>query len=61
MSGTNAGSCQVQHRTSVAQREAKARIVTDALTRIGGSTPSRSPFEAADREWEYRAKILAGA
>jgi len=51
------GSCQVQHLTSVAQREAKARIVTDALTRIGGLDAVPVAVEAADREWEYRAKI----
>lgn len=51
------GSCQVQHLTSAAQREAKGRIVTDALTRIGGLATLPITVEPGDREWEYRAKI----
>ena len=34
------GSCQVQHLTASAQRDAKGKIVADALTRIGGLATS---------------------
>jgi 23S rRNA (uracil1939-C5)-methyltransferase len=40
-----------------AQREAKARIVSDALTRIGGFAVPPISVEPSDREWEYRAKV----
>ncbi|HEU5219476.1 MAG TPA: hypothetical protein VFU23_12525 [Gemmatimonadales bacterium] len=51
------GSCQLQHLTLAAQREAKARIVADALTRIGGMVPPPVEVEAGERAWEYRTKI----
>ncbi len=51
------GSCQVQHLTAAAQRDAKGRIVADALTRIGGLDAAAVAVAPSDREWEYRAKV----
>lgn len=51
------GSCQIQHLAAPAQREAKGRIVADALTRIGGLPVAPVIVEAGEREWEYRAKV----
>ncbi len=51
------GSCQVQHLGAVAQRDAKGKIVSDALTRIGGLAMAPVPVEPSEKEWEYRAKI----
>lgn len=55
--GDDCGGCQLQHLTSDAQREARGRIVGDALRRIGGMDLPPPPVEPSDREWEYRAKI----
>ena len=55
--GDDCGGCQVQHLNSAAQRDAKGRIVADALTRIGGLATPSITVEPSDREWEYRAKI----
>ena len=54
------GSCQIQHLTAAAQREAKGRIVSDALTRIGGLDIRPITVEPSEREWEYRAKVSLG-
>lgn len=51
------GSCQVQHMSAAAQREAKGRIVADALSRIGGLATPPVAVEPSERDWEYRAKI----
>ena len=59
--GDDCGGCQLQHLTSEAQREARSRIVGDALRRIGGLNLPPPPVEPSDREWEYRAKISLAA
>lgn len=59
--GDDCGGCQLQHMTSEAQREARGRIVGDALRRIGGLNLPAPPVEPSDREWEYRAKISLAA
>jgi 23S rRNA (uracil1939-C5)-methyltransferase len=59
--GDDCGGCQLQHMTSDAQREARGRIVGDALRRIGGLDLGVPSVEPSDHEWEYRAKISLAA
>lgn len=51
------GSCQLQHLAPDPQREARRRIVVEALRRIGGQEPGEILLEPSDTEWEYRSKI----
>lgn len=59
--GDDCGGCQLQHLNSDAQREARGRIVGDALQRIGGLDLAVPSVEPSDRQWEYRAKISLAA
>jgi len=59
--GDDCGGCQLQHLSPAAQREARSRIVGDALRRIGGLNLAPPPLEPSDREWEYRTKISLAA
>ncbi len=51
------GGCQLQHMTIEGQRAAKARIVGDALERIGRQTVDQIPVHASPRAWRYRRKL----
>ena len=51
------GGCQLQHLTAQAQREAKRRIVGDALRRIGRINVEDPELIASPVEWRYRTKI----
>lgn len=51
------GGCQLQHLTPEAQRAAKARIVGDALRRIGKRDLPDPALVPAPRALRYRAKI----
>jgi 23S rRNA (uracil1939-C5)-methyltransferase len=51
------GGCQLQHLDYPAQLEAKARIVTDALERIGGRAVARSHVEPSPLEFHYRNRV----
>ena len=51
------GGCQLQHLTSEAQRDAKRRIVGDALRRIGKVDVEDPSIVPSPLEWRYRSKI----
>ncbi len=51
------GGCQLQHLTPEAQRDAKRRIVGDALRRIGKVDVQDPPIVSSPLEWRYRSKI----
>jgi 23S rRNA (uracil1939-C5)-methyltransferase len=55
--GDSCGGCQLQHLESGAQREARRRIVGDALSRIGHLDAEVPAIQPAEAEWEYRTKI----
>jgi 23S rRNA (uracil1939-C5)-methyltransferase len=55
--GDDCGGCQLQHVTPAGQREARSRIVSDALARIGGLPVPPPALVPSERDWEYRAKI----
>jgi 23S rRNA (uracil1939-C5)-methyltransferase len=54
------GGCQLQHLDYDAQRDAKAGIIRDSLTRIGKRSVALPNVEPSDREWRYRAKLTLG-
>jgi 23S rRNA (uracil1939-C5)-methyltransferase len=51
------GGCRVQHLNPEAQREAKRRLVRDALERIGGIETSVPRLIAAGGEFGYRNRV----
>jgi 23S rRNA (uracil1939-C5)-methyltransferase len=51
------GGCQLQHLNPAAQREARRRMVGDALRRIGRLEADDPPLEPADTDWHYRTRI----
>ncbi len=51
------GGCQVQHLAYEAQIRAKAGIVRDSLTRIGGVAVEPPVVEPSGAEWRYRTKL----
>jgi len=51
------GGCQLQHLDPDSQRGARARLVGDALRRIGHLNVPDPDLEPSDREWEYRSRI----
>lgn len=51
------GGCQWQHVSMPAQHSAKARIVTDALARIGGLSVDVAPTVASPEPYGYRNKV----
>lgn len=51
------GGCQLQHLTYVAQLEAKAAVVRDALGRIGGLEVDAPRVEASPDEFGYRNRL----
>ncbi len=55
--GDDCGGCQLQHLSVGAQRAARARLVADALRRIGRLEIPEPSLEPSDVEWGYRAKV----
>jgi len=51
------GACQLQHLSIEAQRDAKSRIVADALRRIGHREGALPPVRFAGEPWRYRRKL----
>jgi 23S rRNA (uracil1939-C5)-methyltransferase len=51
------GGCQLQHLTAPAQRDARRRIVGDALRRIGKFDVEDPPIEPAPEQWGYRTRL----
>jgi 23S rRNA (uracil1939-C5)-methyltransferase len=51
------GGCQLQHLAIAAQRDAKRRIVSDALTRIARRSVEVAPLVASPADWRYRRKL----
>ena len=51
------GGCQLQHLTASAQRDARRRIVGDALRRIGKFDVEDPPIEPAPEQWGYRTRL----
>ncbi len=51
------GGCQLQHMSYDAQRTAKARIVADALLRIGHREVAVPEVRASPSQWRYRRKL----
>ncbi|HEX7546306.1 MAG TPA: hypothetical protein VF368_06235 [Gemmatimonadaceae bacterium] len=56
-SGDRCGGCQLQHLSVPAQREAKRKIITDALHRIGKRIVSPPEIRAGANAWRYRRKL----
>ena len=55
--GDECGGCQLQHLAAETQREAKRRIVGDALRRIGKLSVADPEIVASPRQWRYRGKV----
>lgn len=51
------GGCTMQHLEYSAQLSWKARFVTDALARIGGSSPPEATVHPSPRETRYRNRV----
>lgn len=51
------GGCQLQHMAYDAQREAKGRIIADALGRIGRRRVDAPRVRASPAQWRYRRKL----
>ena len=51
------GGCTLEHIAYAAQRTAKARIVSDALQRIGGLAIASPEVTASPREFQYRNRV----
>jgi 23S rRNA (uracil1939-C5)-methyltransferase len=51
------GGCQLQHLALDAQRDAKRRIVEDALRRLARRDAVVAPVRAAGEPWRYRRKL----
>jgi 23S rRNA (uracil1939-C5)-methyltransferase len=51
------GGCQLQHLQYDAQLRAKARIIADALARIGGREGAAPAVRASPAAWRYRRKL----
>jgi len=55
------GGCRLQHLSYEAQLAAKARIVGDALRRIGGLETDDPPIAPSPSLWRYRARVTLHA
>jgi len=55
------GGCQLQHLGYAAQLDAKRRIVSDALKRLGGREVGDPPIAPSPSEWRYRTKLTLAA
>lgn len=51
------GGCPLQHLVPEAQREARARFVSDALSRLGGLEVPTPEIEASPQEFGYRSRL----
>ncbi|MEO6778651.1 MAG: hypothetical protein ABI194_04290 [Gemmatimonadaceae bacterium] len=51
------GGCQIQHIRYPAQLDAKQRIITDAMQRIGKRDVAPPEVVPSDNEWRYRTKL----
>lgn len=51
------GGCQIQHMQYVAQLDAKQRIITDAMARIGKRDVTPPEVVPSSDEWRYRTKL----
>jgi 23S rRNA (uracil1939-C5)-methyltransferase len=51
------GGCQLQHLSVPAQRQAKRRIVSDTLRRIGRRDVEPPEIHAGENAWRYRRKL----
>jgi 23S rRNA (uracil1939-C5)-methyltransferase len=51
------GGCQVQHMSYASQLNAKQRIISDAMTRIGKRDIDAPEVVASASEWRYRTKL----
>src|SRR3954466_388968 len=47
------GGCQLQHLEYGAQLDAKARIIHDAIVRIGRVDTQKPAVQASDKPWRY--------
>ena len=55
--GDHCGGCQLQHITIAGQREAKRRIISDSLRRIGKRDIAPPEIHAGANAWRYRRKL----
>jgi 23S rRNA (uracil1939-C5)-methyltransferase len=55
--GDRCGGCQIQHISIAAQREAKRRIISDTLRRIGKRDVAPPEIRAGANAWRYRRKL----
>ena len=55
--GDSCGGCQMQHISVPAQREAKRRIISDSLRRIGRREVPLPEIHAGTNAWRYRRKL----
>jgi 23S rRNA (uracil1939-C5)-methyltransferase len=55
--GDECGGCQLQHIAAEAQRDAKRRIVGDALRRIAKLSVADPEIVASPQQWRYRGKV----
>lgn len=51
------GGCVLEHLTYSAQLEAKGRMISDALARIGGEPVEPPPVRPSPREFRYRSRV----
>ena len=51
------GGCQIQHMQYTAQIDAKQRIITDAMARIGKREIAPPEVAPSAEEWRYRTKL----
>lgn len=55
--GDHCGGCQLQHISIAAQRDAKRRIISDTLRRIGKRDVEPPEIRAGAKAWRYRRKL----
>ncbi|HEY2848952.1 MAG TPA: hypothetical protein VGI97_03685 [Gemmatimonadaceae bacterium] len=55
--GDRCGGCQLQHISAAAQREAKRRIISDSIRRIGKRDVSPPEIHSGENAWRYRRKL----
>jgi 23S rRNA (uracil1939-C5)-methyltransferase len=55
--GDRCGGCQLQHLSLPAQRDAKRRMISDALRRIGRRDVPPPEIQAGVNAWRYRRKL----
>jgi 23S rRNA (uracil1939-C5)-methyltransferase len=55
--GDHCGGCQLQHLSVPAQREAKRRIISDSMRRIGKRDVPPPEIHSGANAWRYRRKL----